>query len=127
MDWKMSIKKGDIYLANLGSRKDNDIGKIRPVLIFQNNLLNRMIDDSLYKDVIVIPLSSRVKENDFVFKVNARDRLEKDSILLCNAIKMINSDRLLIDEGMLTSLNNHEIEAVEKILMLLFDCSIGRF
>ena len=123
----MSIKKGDIYLADLGSRKDNDIGKIRPVLIFQNNLLNRMVDDTLYRDVIVIPLSSRVRKNDFVSKINARGRLEKDSILLCNAIKMINSDRLLIDEGKLTSLNDYEIESVEKILMLLFDCTIGRF
>lgn len=119
----MSIKKGEIYLANLGDVKCADIGKIRPVLIFQNNNLNRMISDGLYSDVIVIPLSSKIKRNDFTFILKSRDKLTKDSTILCNTIKMINAKRLLLSEGILTTLSEDEVGEIEKILMNLFDIS----
>ena len=45
-----NIKKGEIYLANLGDKTTLDIGKIRPVLIFQNNFLNRMLNETKYQD-----------------------------------------------------------------------------
>ena len=119
----MSIKKGEVYLANLGDVKCADIGKIRPVLIFQNDNLNRMIEDGLYSDVIIIPLSSKLKDNDFTFAIKKRDKLQKDSTLLCNAVKMINSKRLMLDEGMLTTLTRDEVKQVELIIHHLFDCS----
>jgi mRNA interferase MazF len=34
------FKKGEIYLARLNPKKGNEVGKIRPVLIYQTNLLN---------------------------------------------------------------------------------------
>ena len=117
----MAIKKGEIYLANLGDVKCVDIGKTRPVLIFQNNNLNRMIEDRLYNDVIVIPLSSKIKINDFTFILKSRDRLAKESTILCNTIKMINSKRLLLEKGILTTLSENEMLEIEKILMNLFD------
>lgn len=120
----MPIKKGEIYLANLGDVKCADIGKIRPVLIFQNNNLNRMIADGLYSDVIVIPLSSKIKVNDFTFSLKRRDSLVKDSTVLCNTIKMINAKRLMLDKGILTTLFEDEIHDIEKILMNVFDMHI---
>ncbi len=119
----MIIKKGDVYLADLGNKNELDIGKIRPVVIFQNNLLNKMISDTEFKDVIVIPLSYKVRENDFTCKLVKRDKLKKESVLLCNAIKMISAERLLLDKGKLTVLSKDEIKKVEKILVLLFDCT----
>lgn len=125
MGFMMNIRKGEIYLANLGDVKHAGIGKIRPVLIFQNNNLNRMIADGLYSDVIVIPLSSKIKVNDFVFSLKSRDNLVKDSVVLCNAIKMINSKRLMVDKGILTTLFKNEIFDIEKILINLFDMKIN--
>ncbi len=124
MGWMMHIEKGDIYLANLGQSAEQDIGKLRPVVIFQNNLLNRMIEESAYKDVIIIPLSSKIRSNDFSIKLAARDQLEKESVILCNAIKMISAERLMLQSGKLTVLNSDEIKAIEKILLLLFDCDL---
>jgi len=118
------IEKGEIYLANLGNIKNEDIGKIRPVLIFQNDLLNRMLSETIFDDVVVIPLSSKIIENDFTYILNKRDKLEKDSVILCNAIKMINARRLKIDNGYLTKLDDNEIIEIEKILYKLFDCNI---
>ncbi len=118
------IEKGEIYLANLGDIKKEDIGKIRPVLIFQNNLLNRMLSDTTYNDLIVIPLSSKIVKSDFSYIIKKRDKLEKDSTILCNAIKMINANRVKIDKGYLTKLNHNEIKKIEDILYKLFDCGV---
>ena len=117
----IDIKKGEIYLANLGDVKCADIGKTRPVLVFQNNNLNRMIKDGLYSDVVIIPLSSQLRKSDFTLTVGKRDKLEKESTLLCNAVKMINVKRLQVDKGCLTVLTAEEIKKVEGILQLLFD------
>lgn len=123
MGWMKSIRKGEIYLANLGDRKKLDIGKIRPVLVFQNNFLNMMLEDTKYKDVVVLPLSSQIRTNDFSFLINQRDNLEKNSVVLCNAIKMIDSTRLMVDKGMLTKLSDEEILNIENILYNLFGCT----
>ena len=117
-----SIRKGEIYLANLGDKKHLDIGKIRPVLVFQNDLLNRMLEDTAFKDVVVLPLSSQIRKNDFSYFLKARDNLEKDSVILCNAIKMIDANRLMIDKGVLLVLAQNEILDIENILYNLFGC-----
>ena len=116
------ISKGEIYLANLGDKRREDIGKIRPVVVFQNDMLNRMVHDAGYRDVIVIPLSSRIVQNDYTLFLKQRDRLEKDSVILCNAIKMIDTERLLTDRGILTTLRDDEIDMIEKILFGLLGC-----
>ena len=121
----IDIKKGEIYLANLGDVKCADIGKVRPVLIFQNQNLNRMISDNIYTDVIVIPLSSKIKKSDFTFVLKQRDNLKKDSTILCNAIKMINVKRIKKEEGVLTTLSSLEIQEIERRLLLVLDINIS--
>ena len=119
----INIKKGEVYLANLGNKNNDDIGKIRPVLVFQNNLLNRMIENTKFKDVIVLPLSSQIRTNDFTYFLKAKENLEKDSVVLCNAIKMIDVNRLKVDCGALLRLKESEILDIENILYNLFGCS----
>ena len=119
----INIKKGEVYLANLGNKNNDDIGKIRPVLVFQNNLLNRMIENTKFKDVIVLPLSSQIRTNDFTYFLKAKENLEKDSVVLCNAIKMIDVNRLKVDCGVLLKLEENEIFDIENILYNLFGCS----
>ena len=118
-----NIKKGEIYLANLGNKNRLDIGKIRPVVVFQNNFLNRMLSDSEFKDVIILPLSSQIRENDFTLLLKKRDNLEKDSVVLCNAIKMIDASRLITKDKPLTTLSSSEISKIENILYNLLGCS----
>ena len=80
-----------------------------------------MIEDGLYSDVVVVPLSSKLKNNDFTLTIKKRDNLHKDSTLLCNAVKMINVKRLMLEEGSLTVLTTKEVEQVESIFHHLFD------
>ena len=119
MGLMMTIKRGEIYLANLGNVKHTDIGKIRPVLVFQNDHLNRMITDDLYDDVIIIPLTSQMKDSDFTFILKKRDNLQKNSTILCHAIKMISSKRLLLEKGKLTKLYENEMLEIEKRITLV--------
>ena len=78
----------EIYL-NISSNisKIYKIDKIRPVLIFQNNFLNRMLGETSYNDVVVLPLSSQIRENDFSYYLLVQEKLGKESVVLCNAIK----------------------------------------
>ncbi|WP_456456127.1 type II toxin-antitoxin system PemK/MazF family toxin [Nitratifractor sp.] len=112
-------RRGEIWLADLGDRRHNDIGKIRPVLIVQNDRINRMIDEALYRDIVIVPLSTRLRRNDFVLPIPARDALERESVILCHAIKMIDAARLLRERGPLTSLSRKEMHEVERRLLLL--------
>lgn len=123
MGFMMSIKKGEIYLANLGDKSKQDIGKIRPVLVFQNDLLNRMLSETKFQDVIVLPLSSQIRESDFSYFIKAKKNLKKDSVVLCNAIKMIDASRILEKEGLLYTLNEQELLDIENILYTLFGCN----
>jgi mRNA interferase MazF len=51
----MMVCRGDIWLVNLNPvKKNNEMGKIRPVVVFQNDELNY----STYPTTIVIPLST---------------------------------------------------------------------
>lgn len=115
----MRIERGEIYLANLGNVKHVDIGKTRPVLVFQNNNLNRMIEDGFYDDVVIIPLSSQLTQSDFTRMIKKRDKLQKDSTVLCHAIKMISAKRLDLDTGVLLKLTNDELEDIERKVSLV--------
>ena len=51
----MIVSKGEIWLVNLNPiKKNNEIGKVRPALVCQNNELNH----NNYPTTIIIPLSS---------------------------------------------------------------------
>ncbi len=57
----MIFKKGDIYLANLNPQKGKDIGKLRPVLVFQTNLLNEVE----HLTTIILPLSTYLIDESY--------------------------------------------------------------
>lgn len=54
----MMVSKGDIWLVNLNHvKKNNEMGKVRSVLVYQNNELNH----SEYPTTIIIPITNNVK------------------------------------------------------------------
>ncbi|SFV51499.1 hypothetical protein MNB_SM-5-1436 [hydrothermal vent metagenome] len=96
------------------------------MLIFQNNFLNRMLTETQYKDVVVLPLSSKIRENDFSYYLPAQEKLEKESVVLCNAIKMIDASRILQEKGILLRLSQKQIIEIENILYNLLGCTIDK-
>jgi len=110
------FKKGEIYLAKLNPRKGNEVGKIRPVLIFQTNMLN----DIEHPTTLIIPLSTYLIDDTYPlrYRVTKRDALEQDSDLLCDQIRAIDNQRIFSDK--LAELSLQELlEVNEKIKIIL--------
>ena len=110
------IRQGEIYLVNFGKKYNSEIGKIRPAVIIQNNFFNRTVDRNLYKQVLVVPLSSIGVENDFRLKIKARDRLEKDSFIISNWICTLDFEHILVDRGVITKLDSSELEELKRMI-----------
>ena len=52
----MKIKRGTLYLADLSPRRGTEAGKLRPVLVVQNDLLNEVDHPSTW----VLPCTTRL-------------------------------------------------------------------
>lgn len=88
------VSKGELWIANLNPiKKNNEIGKIRPVLIFQNDDLNH----SGYPTTIIIPLSTYLINDaePLRFRITKRDKLKEDSDLIIPQIRAIDNTRFV--------------------------------
>ncbi len=109
--------RGEIWLVNLNPiRKSNEMGKIRPVLVFQNDELNR----NGYPTTIIIPLSTSLIDNaqPIRMRINKRDNLEKDSDIVLTQIRAIDNSRFI---KKIASLSIEEMNIVKN----LFDEIVG--
>ncbi len=114
------IKQKEVYLVNFAKKYHSEFGKIRPAVVLQNNFLNRAIEQSIYKSVLVVPLSSSTIEDNFNLPIKARDNLDRDSSCVANWICTLDIDRFLLDKGVLTILTDNEFEALqEKICSIM--------
>ncbi len=114
------FKKGEIYLAKLNPKKGNEVGKLRPVLIYQTNLLN----DIEHPTTSILPLSTHLIDDAYPlrYRVLRRENLEQDSDILCDQIRTIDNTRILQD--MITSLSLQEILEIDKQMSIILDIEI---
>mgnify|MGYP002629368604 CR=1 FL=1 len=114
------FKKGEIYLAQLNPKKGNEVGKIRPVLIYQTNLLN----DIEHPTTTVLPLSSHLVEDAYPlrYRVKKCERLEQDSDILCDQIRTIDNRRIIPNP--LTQLSTKELLEVDTQIKITLDIEI---
>jgi mRNA interferase MazF len=86
--------QGEVWLADLNPRHGTEPGKVRPVLVVQNQALL----DVDHPSTLVIPLTTNVVDDAFPLRirVNAQDRLEKDSDLLVDQLRSIDNARLTV-------------------------------
>lgn len=104
----MTVCKGDIWLTNLNpQKKSNEIGKTRPAVVIQNDLLNQ----SDYATVIVLPMTTVLIDDaqPLRFRVKKRARLEVDSDILVAHARAVDKERLLQKLGELTSVEMEQI------------------
>jgi len=108
----MTALRSDIWLANLNpSKKANEVGKIRPVVIFQNDEINQ----SSYPTTIVLPLTTALIDDakPLRFRVTKREKLQKDSDLLIAHIRSIDNARLI---EKIASLSEDEMLEIKELL-----------
>ena len=114
------FQKGEIYLAKLNPKKGNEVGKIRPILIYQTNMLN----DCEHPTTIILPISTVLIENAYPlrYRVTSRDKLEKTSDVLCDQIRALDNQRIL--EGLLTKLTYQEMLKIDKQVKIVLDIEV---
>ncbi|HIP12481.1 MAG TPA: type II toxin-antitoxin system PemK/MazF family toxin [Arcobacter sp.] len=107
----MTVSKGDIWLVNLNPiKKNNEMGKIRPVLVYQNNELNH----SDYSTTIIMPFSTSLIDDaePIRLRVTNREKLKEDSDLVITQIRAIDNTRFI---EKLAVLSKHELIKVKEL------------
>ncbi|MEZ4693993.1 MAG: type II toxin-antitoxin system PemK/MazF family toxin [Aliarcobacter sp.] len=107
----MMVSKGEIWLANLNpSKKSNEMGKVRPVLVYQNDELNH----SDYPTTIIIPLTTHLIDDaePIRMRINKKEKLKEDSDLVITHIRAIDNNRFI---EKLTMLNNVQMQKVKDL------------
>lgn len=107
---------GEIWLANLNPGRGTEPGKIRPVLILQNQALL----DAEHPSTLIIPLTTNLIDDaePLRLRIPAQTGLDKDSDLLIDQLRAIDNKRLI--EGPLVQLGEealtHVYRAVTEVL-----------
>ena len=109
------FQKGEIYLAYLNPKKGDEVGKLRPVIIYQTNMLN----DIEHSTTTVLPLSTNLIEDAYPlrYRVKKRDNLEKDSDILCDQIRTIDNQRF--KSNMIAKLNLKEVLEIDELVKIV--------
>ena len=108
----MMVSKGEIWLANLNpSKKSNEMGKVRPVLVYQNDELNH---SDYPTTIIIIPLSTYLVDDaePIRMRINKKEKLKEDSDLVITHIRAIDNNRFI---EKLTVLNNVQMQKVKEL------------
>ncbi len=100
--------RGDVYMANLDPQKGSEQGGVRPVLILQIDLLNR-----IGNTVVVIPFTKQLKRAKLpsAFLVpKGEGGLPEDSVALCHQIRVLDKSGL---QNYLGTVSPHTLNLIE--------------
>ena len=104
----MEIKRGDIFLVNLEPVIGSEQGRIRPVVVIQNDISN------IYSPITIIaPITSKKYEKEYptnVFLCKKDSGFKTDSTILLNQIRAIDKKRIIkklgsLDEDLMNKVN----------------------
>lgn len=104
----MTVKRGEIYYAELSPVIGSEQGGTRPVLVIQNDIGNQYSPTT-----IVAAITSQISKGKLPTHVEItaeNSGLERDSVILAEQIRTIDKRRLkhkvaLLDEGSLIQVN----------------------
>lgn len=113
-------RRGEIWVANLNPNPGQEIGKIRPVLVIQDDALTAIGTPM----VIVLPLTTQVYPafKHWRVTIEPRDRLLKPCQVVIDQPRAIDAARF--GDGPLTTLRPEEMAAVEKSLRAVLGLGI---
>lgn len=96
----MNVSSGEIWLANLSPTKGSEQAGTRPVLIFQNNIINRFTTT-----VLTIPFTTNMRRAGLpscVLIVEGDGGLTNNSVALCHQMRVLDKARLIKKLGRLS-------------------------
>jgi mRNA interferase MazF len=104
----MTVSRGEIWLADLNPIQGSEQSGTRPVLIFQNNSINRFTSTFL-----TIPITTNLRRASLPTCVLVRQGeggLIKDSVALCHQLRVLDGLRL---KRRLGSVSEQTMAAIE--------------
>ncbi len=113
----MSIKRYEIWIANLEPQIGTESGKTRPVLVIQTNLLNKIPHPS----TLVCPITTNVVKGSNILRVHLNKKyvnLNSDCDIMIDQIRAIDNSRLVKKVGVLPK---EIIELVSENIKIILD------
>lgn len=102
----INIKRGEIYLVNLGNQKGSIQSGKRPVIVISNNMNNK------YSPIVnVLPITSKTKNNIPVHvRIGVESGLIEESTVLAEQNIPINKNQIIKYVGRCNKYKMYEIE-----------------
>ncbi|MBM7633459.1 MULTISPECIES: type II toxin-antitoxin system PemK/MazF family toxin [Geomicrobium] len=105
---KKSVKRGDVFFADLSPVVGSEQGGVRPVLVIQNDIGNRFSPT-----VIVAAITAQIKKAKLPTHVEIdanKHKFDRDSVVLLEQIRTIDKQRLTdkithLDDNMMKKVN----------------------
>jgi mRNA interferase MazF len=108
----MTVKRGEVWFADLNPIRGSEQAGIRPVLIFQNDTIT-----AVSATVLAIPFTTNLRRAALpsCVRVAAGDGgLTSDSVALCHQLRVLDTTRLIRRLG---SVSRQTILAVERCVL----------
>jgi len=89
----MKIKQFEIWIADLEPRRGTETGKVRPVLVVQTDLLNRV-----HPSTLVCPITTNIQKQSEILRVNIKKRtsnLKESSDIMIDQLRAIDNRRFI--------------------------------
>lgn len=97
----MKHKQFEIWIADLNPKIGTEPGKVRPVLVMQTDLLNK-----IHPSTIICPLTTNVQKQSEILRVHITKGtcgMKEDSDILIDQIRVIDNKRLIKKLGVLSA------------------------
>ena len=112
----MPVKQYEIWLAELNPQIGTEAGKMRPVLVIQTNLLNKIPHPS----TIICPITTNVKQDSEILRVHLKkgtaSLMQKCDIMI-DQIRAIDNQRLIKKLGILPDELNDQVRENIRIVI----------
>lgn len=108
----MMVRRGEIWLANLNPIRGSEQAGTRPVLIFQNDTINKFTTTFLS-----IPLTTNLRRASLPSCLSipqGEGGLSQESIALCHQLRVLDGTRLLRKVG---TVKEETLTALEGVVM----------
>lgn len=115
------LKRGEVWLANLNPAQGSEQAGIRPIIIFQNDIVSQFSTTT-----ITIPLTTNQRRASLPICMLIRqgdDGLSQDSVALCFQIRVLDKTRLIQRLGLLRT---ETIAQLEDVVLVTFRIPIMR-
>jgi mRNA interferase MazF len=107
------IQRGEVWLANLESDQGSEQTGVRPVIIFQNDIVSQFSTTTITSPLTTnqrrasLPICMLIKQGD--------GGLSQDSVALCFQIRVLDKTRLIRRLG---QLNAETIAQLEEVVLV---------